>query len=77
MPEAPCLYVANQHQFLREVYRDTPWREGGWAHSLARLDGARPSRFTVRVGGLKQRAVALPLQHLPRPGGQGEPDDTC
>jgi hypothetical protein len=82
MPEAPCLYVTRQHQFLRAAFRDTPWREGGWAHSLGRLDGAGGSRYPVRIAGLKQRAVAVPLQHLPRPrgarteGGQGPPDHT-
>lgn len=66
MPEAPCLYVAKQHAFLREAYRDTPqWREGGWAHSLARLDGAAPARFPVRIFRVKQRAIAVPLVHLP------------
>ncbi|GEM_PF-1259082 len=66
MPEAPCLYVANQHQFLRELYQGTPWRESTWSPSLARLDDASASANSVRIGGLKQRAVAIPFKHLPR-----------
>jgi len=36
LAEAPCLYVVRdkQHGFLREVFRDTPWREGGWGDGL-------------------------------------------
>jgi hypothetical protein len=77
MPESPCLYIANKHEFLRTTYRDTPWRDGGWAHSLARLSGAASSKFTVRIGGIKQRAVAIPLRHLPQAdrGADEEPPD--
>lgn len=77
MPEAPCLYVANQHDFLDSAYRDTVWRGGGWATSLARLMGAARSKAAVRVGGMKQRAVAIPLWQLPQPdvGGTDPPDD--
>lgn len=82
MPETPCLYVTKQHAFLRHAFRDTPWREGGWVHSLARLDGACASANSVRVARLKQRVIAIPLEHLPRPrggiahnGSEADPDD--
>jgi hypothetical protein len=74
-PEAPCLYIANQHQFLREVYRDTNWREGGWRQSLARLDGAMPSEKPIRIGMLQQRAVAVPMKRLPQGPPMTEAED--
>lgn len=72
MPEAPCLYVARQHQFLRAAYRDTPWREGGWAYTLARLEGAALSKNPVRLVGPKERVVAIPMEHLPQPKAESE-----
>jgi hypothetical protein len=66
MPEAPCLYVARDHNFLQRLFANTPWRGGGWASSLARLDGARPSKTSLWVG-VKTRAVAIPLHYLPDP----------
>ena len=70
MPEAPCLYVAKSHAFLRAAFRDTAWREGGWAHSLGRLEGAVASHNSVRLARVKQRAVAIPIKHLPEARGQ-------
>jgi hypothetical protein len=64
-PEAPCLYIANQHEFLRAVFEKTPWRDGGWVTSLARLEGALKSAQSLKIGAASQRAVALPLKYLP------------
>lgn len=75
MPETPCLYVSNQHGFLKEAFRDTPWRDGGWAHSLTRLTGASSSRSAIKIGGSTQRATAVPLRHLPRPDRPGDEEE--
>lgn len=73
-PEAPCLYVVlRQHDFLKSAYVGTRWAMN-WGPSLARLEGAVYPENPVRVGGIKVRCVAIPIQHLPTPTPAGDYD---
>ena len=63
----PRLLVANMHEGLRAIFRDTRWREGGWKSSLLRLDGASIGAEPVRFDGHKSRCIVIPAAHLPPP----------
>lgn len=69
------LLVANQHQGLAEIFRETPWQTaanaaggGGWAQALRRMPGVeswpQPVRFRA---GVQARAIMVPLAQLWQP----------
>jgi hypothetical protein len=68
-PPVLTLLVANAHQGLAEVFRNTPWATlpnaaggGGWTQALRRIAGARATESGVRFkDGVKSRATVLPL----------------
>lgn len=53
------LDVANSHDELRRIYRETPFCDK-WRDQLKRLDGARELAAT-RINGVMKRAVRLPF----------------
>lgn len=68
-PSTAYLAIANAHQALNEIFGGTPWagrsgRAGAWKESFERFDGAilRPP---MSFGGVKSRAVLVPLRSLP------------
>jgi len=53
--------VANQHQGLERIYRDSPWSGAKWRNQLLRVPGAIASKTAARFGpGVVQKAVLLP-----------------
>lgn len=53
--------VANQHQGLERIYRDSPWAGAKWRNQLLRVPGAAASKTAARFGpGVVQKAVILP-----------------
>jgi hypothetical protein len=50
--------IANTHEELRRIYRDTPW-QGRWRDQLKRIAGAQEIDSTP-INGVKKRAVRLP-----------------
>ena len=80
-PPTLTLLVANAHQGLAEIFRNTPWATlpnaaggGGWTQALRRMAGARASAAAVRFKvGVQSRATILPLDDL-FPD-QPQPDD--
>jgi putative DNA primase/helicase len=60
--DGQCIAIANQHQGLERVFRDTPWAGAKWKGQLLRVKGANstknPVRFTPMV---LQRAVEIEL----------------
>lgn len=59
------LSVANRHEGLATIFRDTRWKNGAWKTALLRLDGAQRSKQPVRFDGVKERAVQVPEKYLP------------
>ena len=57
--------VANSHDELRRIYRDTPFSEK-WKDQLKRMDGARELSSTV-INGVQKRAIRLPLTIVGEP----------
>jgi putative DNA primase/helicase len=53
------LDIANSHDELRRIYRETPFCDK-WRDQLKRLDGARELAAT-RINGVMKRAVRLPF----------------
>jgi putative DNA primase/helicase len=57
------VYIANQHQGLERIFRDTPWSGAKWRGQLIRVAGAEVARNPVRFGPMiLQRAVMVPLE---------------
>ena len=56
----PFVLVANQHQALTRIYRDSRWAGGGWAAALRYLPGAHAWPTPARFGGFKSRCTAIP-----------------
>jgi hypothetical protein len=71
-PPVLTLLVANAHQGLAEVFRNTPWATlpnaaggGGWTQALRRMAGAKATEGSLRFKeGVKSRATILPLDEL-------------
>jgi hypothetical protein len=55
------LAIANSHNALEKLFRETRWAHGNWSQSLARVDGAR-RRVKVRFAEARpQWATLVPL----------------
>lgn len=61
----PFLLIANRHQMLEGIFRDTRWPDGGWRRSLQRLSGALAAPEAVNFDGAKSRCIIVPREHLP------------
>jgi putative DNA primase/helicase len=58
--ETDHLYVANSHQGLERVFRETAWAGAKWRGQLLRTSGAACASHPVRFGtSVKQRAVSI------------------
>jgi putative DNA primase/helicase len=56
------VYIANSHQGLERVFRETPWAGAKWKGQLLRISGATAPHHPVRYGAnVRQRAVILPI----------------
>ena len=60
------LHVANAHQGLAQLFRDTHWgarsgTSGVWVQSLRRLNGAVAGKKAGRFGGAVSRYTSIPL----------------
>lgn len=64
--DAPRLAVANRHEGLSAIFRNTRWRDGGWKRALLRLDKAVAADKPVRFHGFLSRAIVIPAEHLPQ-----------
>jgi prophage antirepressor-like protein len=64
--ERDGVVIANSDMKLSEIYRGTPWADGGWRYALRRLPGAQPaSRMTF--AGQQRRGTFLPGVLLDEP----------
>jgi hypothetical protein len=67
------LFVANTHHALSRLFQGTPWagpagRTSGWARSLSRLPGAKPSAVTVRFDkAATGKATLIPIERVYKP----------
>lgn len=79
------VVVANQHDGLTRLFRDTRWGDGAWPGALAMIPGHVTTK-TVRIDGVPLRGVFVPADYLPAfgPGDDegavdaapaGDPDD--
>lgn len=82
------VVVANQHDGLTRLFRDTRWRDGAWPGALAMIPGHVTTK-TVRIDGMPLRGVFVPAEYLPafgpgddegaadagNAGPAGDPDD--
>ncbi len=60
------LFIANSPvQGLKDLFRDTPWANGAWKQSAARIKGARPFDGVRTLGGIPTRGVEVPFTSLP------------
>lgn len=64
------LAVANRHQGVATLFKDTHWRAtsgatGAWVQALRRLPGAKGSGDPVRFAGIRSRATLIPVACLP------------
>lgn len=60
--EYDAITVANQHQGLERVFRDTPWAGAKWRGQLLRIENATTPKNPVRFGPMVlQRAVRVPI----------------
>ncbi|MGD1955925.1 MAG: hypothetical protein ACFBZ9_11955, partial [Sphingomonadales bacterium] len=61
-----ALLVANQHEGLQRIFKNTLWANSRWQRSLKKLPDAKPTKRTYRFGGsMPQRAVELPEAYIP------------
>ena len=58
-PWTLAVRTSEKAERLAMMFRSTDWSAGGWKHVLSRLPGA--SREVVRVDGIPQRVVVVPL----------------
>lgn len=63
--EETRLMIANSHQGLEKIYRDTRWAGGVWVQALRYLPGASASDRPVRFAGVQARATVVPEALLP------------
>lgn len=61
------LWFLNNHPELRKLFDKTPFDGERWRTEMLRLDSARPSGRTVRVGKVPGHAVWLPRRELEPP----------
>jgi hypothetical protein len=59
------VWFANQNPELRKVFTGTPFEGERWRHEMVRLDEARRSDKTIRIGGYAGKAIWLPRTALP------------
>lgn len=56
------IQVANQHQGLERIFRDTPWAGAKWKGQLLRVEGAQKPKNPVRFSPMVyQRSVEIPV----------------
>lgn len=56
------VFVANNHQALERVFRETAWAGAKWKGQLLRISGAYQAKNAVRFGqNIRQRAVFVPI----------------
>ena len=72
-PAGRLLLIANRHQGLARIFRDTRWTGGAWAGALRYLEGASAWPRSERFAGIVMRATAVPAPHLPGPEGHATP----
>jgi len=61
--EGSALIVANKHNELEKLLKDTPF-SSGWRRILKRLSGAKSVSNTVRFAGVRSRATSVPLSGI-------------
>jgi hypothetical protein len=54
------LAVANEHQGLEEIFRGTPWRNGGWRAVLGQMPGAEKNHAASFGGAKRSKAILIP-----------------
>lgn len=55
------LYVANRHQQLESIYRDTAWAGSKWKQQLERIPNAKREDTMAFGTMVRQRAVSVPI----------------
>lgn len=65
---APVLYIANAHQGLQQVFRETHWggksgSTGVWVQALRRVTGAAAAGC-IRFDGVPARCTRIPLERI-------------
>lgn len=68
-----CLYVANKHRGLEEIFDGTHWAKGVWKQAVERLPNSGIPPKAVYFGGVTSRAVQVLLEEI-LPTGR---DETC
>ncbi|MDI1227370.1 MAG: hypothetical protein PSY14_06785 [bacterium] len=63
------LLVANSHQGLASIFRDTKWAgspgsSGVWVQSMRRVEGAEASKSSTNFGGAPSRYTRLPIDKI-------------
>jgi hypothetical protein len=54
------IAVANEHQGLEEIFRGTPWRNGGWRGVLGQMDDAEKNHPANFGGAKRSKAILVP-----------------
>ncbi|OSQ39007.1 hypothetical protein [Thalassospira mesophila] len=65
------LMVANKHQSLTRLFRETRWQGGVHRQALARLEGA-VAAGPLRLGGALTRCIKIPLAIISKPDNNGD-----
>ena len=69
---ARCLIVANQTPLLLELHKGSNWAgavgavNAGWSQAALSVPGAKKLNAMCFAGGVKSRAVAMPLERVQR-----------
>jgi hypothetical protein len=77
-PSGIVLIVANRHEGLKRIYRDTQrWGDGAWPVSLGRLgEDVLAFKDSLWFAGVKSRGMAVPAHYLPAPQAGDQSPDT-
>ena len=67
------LLIANRHQGLAHIFRDTRWRDGGHVQALRYLAGAAAHPRPIKFAGVLSRAVVLPMRLIASSEDPAEP----
>lgn len=60
------LFIANKAiQGLKDLFRQTPWANGAWKQSAARIKGAAPYDGVRTLAGMQTRGIEVPFTSLP------------